>query len=398
MAITDTIHVSYRPGMTDRGKLYAFFRKLKGFRLVGFYDSYCFVRFDNKHFASEALANPPFGSVTLEPAKISYSVPYPQPKDGQLVSCRALHITHLPPNSFKDEVESMFSVFEGLSSIQLHGKYGYAHFKTELQAMQARMILRAETNLVISFAKNAPRPVPSPDIENVRFENTLPIRSPTFDSYSSPNPSVKQKSMNLSSFSQEYSNNHSPMQVARNNLIDNLNIGGTWHESPASYPSPPPLTGISTPSSTYSEYPWSRRSSMDIAQSGYHKFPSNDASFLDAGSYEIASLYSNYRDMDKRNVSITEIQHQFLQLQLLEQAYQQQLQNRRQIYFADSNSRFPNQTPVAKERRDNSIDYSLYLETLTEAFAGTHLQDKTSPASKIWSPFQSKLPGFTNRI
>ncbi|KAJ1558821.1 hypothetical protein HK096_003002 [Nowakowskiella sp. JEL0078] len=398
LAITNTIHVSFRPGMTDRGKLYVYFRKLKGFRLIGFYDTYCFVRFENKHYASAALSNPPFGSITLEPAKISYKVPYPQPQDNQVVSCMVLHITHLPPNSYKDEVESMFGVFEGLTSIQLHGKYGYAHFKTEMQAMQARTVLRAETNLVISFAKNSSRPIPTFENEKMKFEKGLP-GSPNFDSFSRSSSSVLQESIDVPSFSQEYSNKLSSIQPSRSKVVANLNIGGAWPESPTSHPSPSLLSGISTPSSTYSEYPWSRRSSVDISQSGYHKFPSHDANFLDAGKYELASLYPNHRDIDQRNISTNDIQLHFLQLQLLEHAYQQQqLQNRRQIYFTESNSRYTNQNSVSKDQWDNSIEYSQRLENLTEAFAGAHLQDQTPPASNIWAPFQSKLPSFTYRV
>jgi hypothetical protein len=42
-----------------------------------------------------------------------------------------------------------------------YGKYGYAYFDTEQSASHARQILRGETNLVVSFAKSAPKPVTS---------------------------------------------------------------------------------------------------------------------------------------------------------------------------------------------------------------------------------------------
>lgn len=45
-----------------------------------------------------------------------------------------------------------------------YGKYGYSYFDTELNASHARQVLRAETNLVVSFAKSAPRPVSSTDL------------------------------------------------------------------------------------------------------------------------------------------------------------------------------------------------------------------------------------------
>lgn len=40
-----------------------------------------------------------------------------------------------------------------------YGKYGYAYFESEHYASVARHVLRSETNLVVSFAKNAPKPL-----------------------------------------------------------------------------------------------------------------------------------------------------------------------------------------------------------------------------------------------
>lgn len=45
------------------------------------------------------------------------------------------------------------------SEAHFYGKYGYAYFDNEENAANSRQVLRAETNLVVSFAKSAPKPV-----------------------------------------------------------------------------------------------------------------------------------------------------------------------------------------------------------------------------------------------
>ncbi|KAI8803536.1 hypothetical protein BJ742DRAFT_496921 [Cladochytrium replicatum] len=155
---TNTIHVAYRPQMTDRGELYAHFRTFPGFELIGFYDTFCFVRFADRHFAALGVAqSAPFGCVTYEAAKLNYEVPYPQPQDDHLPASTTLHVTHLPPNYAKEELQKIFRVFPGFLHIELHGKYGYAYFLDEISSSKARLVLRAQTNLVVSFAKNGTR-------------------------------------------------------------------------------------------------------------------------------------------------------------------------------------------------------------------------------------------------
>ncbi|KAI9209463.1 uncharacterized protein BJ171DRAFT_118026 [Polychytrium aggregatum] len=90
-------------------------------------------------------------------AKQNYEVPYPQPDDDPITCC-TLHITHLPTNYSKEEMTKIFKVFSGFLSVHFYGKYGYAYFDEDSNAAAARNILRAQTNLVVSFAKNAVKP------------------------------------------------------------------------------------------------------------------------------------------------------------------------------------------------------------------------------------------------
>ncbi|KAI8809451.1 hypothetical protein BJ742DRAFT_238224 [Cladochytrium replicatum] len=173
---TNTIHVAYRPQMTDRGELYIHFRKFPGFELIGFYDTFCFVRFADRHFAAIGVAqSAPFGCVTYEAAKLNYEVPYPQPQDDHLPPSTTLHVTHLPPNYTKDELQKIFGVFPGFAHVELHGKYGYAYFVDDTSSSKARVVLRAQTNLVVSFAKNSTRGS-QPDLRSL---NTCNLQYPS---------------------------------------------------------------------------------------------------------------------------------------------------------------------------------------------------------------------------
>ncbi|KAI8920205.1 hypothetical protein DFJ77DRAFT_507587 [Powellomyces hirtus] len=151
----NTVHVAYRPGVTDRGHLYLHFRTYAGFELFAFYDHYCFVRFVNQDFARQALLRPsPDGIITLEPAQKNYRVPYPQPEEDS-APCKAIHVTHLPTNYSKDEMCKVFRAFPGFIKVQFHGKYGYVFFEEGQSAATCWRTLRLETNLVVSYAKNA---------------------------------------------------------------------------------------------------------------------------------------------------------------------------------------------------------------------------------------------------
>ncbi|KAI9101636.1 hypothetical protein DFS34DRAFT_423945 [Phlyctochytrium arcticum] len=152
---TNTVHVAYRPGMTDRGELYLHFRNYQGFELFAFYDHYCFVRFITKDSARHALRGPtPPGVITLEPAQKNYRVPYPQPEEDS-ARCKVIHVTHLPTNYSKEEMCKVFRAFAGFLKVQFHGKYGYVFFDKEQSAVNCWRRLRHETNLVVSYAKNA---------------------------------------------------------------------------------------------------------------------------------------------------------------------------------------------------------------------------------------------------
>ncbi|KAJ3152765.1 hypothetical protein HDU86_005524 [Geranomyces michiganensis] len=151
----NTVHVAYRPGVTDRGHLYLHFRTYAGFELFAFYDHYCFVRFVNQDMARQALLMPsPEGIITLEPAQKNYRVPYPQPEEDS-APCKAIHVTHLPTNYSKDEMCKVFRAFPGFLKVQFHGKYGYVFFEDGKSASTCWRTLRLETNLVVSYAKNA---------------------------------------------------------------------------------------------------------------------------------------------------------------------------------------------------------------------------------------------------
>ncbi|KAJ3078099.1 hypothetical protein HK102_004737, partial [Quaeritorhiza haematococci] len=156
---TSTLHVAYNPRLTDRGDMFLHFRGFDGFDLIAFYDKFCFVRFRDPDSAARVLAMPPLNGVTTyDAAKQSYEVPYPQPEDGR-VPCKVLHVTHLPTSYTKQEMAKIFGIFEGFLEAHFYGKYGYAYFTSERAAAQSRNILRHETNLVVSFAKNAPKPL-----------------------------------------------------------------------------------------------------------------------------------------------------------------------------------------------------------------------------------------------
>ncbi|TPX69619.1 hypothetical protein SpCBS45565_g02335 [Spizellomyces sp. 'palustris'] len=152
---TNTVHIAYRPGMTDRGELYLYFRNYLGFELFAFYDHYCFVRFVDPESARRALSIPaPQGVITLEPAQKNYKVPYPQPEE-ESSRCKVIHVTHLPTNYSKEEMCKVFRSFPGFLKVEFHGKYGYVFFETDQAASKCWRRLRQETNLVVSYAKNA---------------------------------------------------------------------------------------------------------------------------------------------------------------------------------------------------------------------------------------------------
>ncbi|KAI8824362.1 uncharacterized protein EV422DRAFT_318034 [Fimicolochytrium jonesii] len=151
----NTLHIAYRPGVTDRGQLYLHFRTYAGFEMFAFYDHYCFVRFASTDFAREALMRRvPVGIITLEPAQKNYRVPYPQPEE-ETAPSKAIHVTHLPTNYSKDEMCKVFRAFPGFLSMQFHGKYAYVFYESGMAASKCWITLRQETNLVVSYAKNA---------------------------------------------------------------------------------------------------------------------------------------------------------------------------------------------------------------------------------------------------
>ncbi|KAJ3043379.1 hypothetical protein HDV00_005077 [Rhizophlyctis rosea] len=153
---TKTLHVTYRHTQTDRGELYLHFRKQPSFDLFAFYDNFCFVRFTDSMATAETLLAPqPPGIITLEAAKQVYVVPYPLPEDDP-VATKILHATHLPTNYTDKEMEKVFKTFLGFMQAHFLGKYGYIYFDTEDHAGSARAKLRKETNIVVSYAKNAP--------------------------------------------------------------------------------------------------------------------------------------------------------------------------------------------------------------------------------------------------
>ncbi|KAJ1552880.1 hypothetical protein HK405_009712 [Cladochytrium tenue] len=160
----DTVHLSFRPGSVDRGKLYSLLRKHAGFRVIGLYNNFVFAAFVSHAHAVECLKwcrTLPTG-IASELAKQSYTVPYPQPEDdpANLGIVDTIHLTHLPPNYTQDEMRSMCCWLDGFESMQFHGKYLYVRFAHASQAAEAREILRQETNLVVTFshAKRAPPP------------------------------------------------------------------------------------------------------------------------------------------------------------------------------------------------------------------------------------------------
>lgn len=111
---TRTIHVAYNSRQTDRASLFLTFRTYEGFDLIGFYDRFCFVRFKTGESAALTHTLPtPHGVTTYEAAKQYYEVPYPQPDDDGRVACKILHITHLPTNYTKIEIEKIFGLFPG---------------------------------------------------------------------------------------------------------------------------------------------------------------------------------------------------------------------------------------------------------------------------------------------
>lgn len=154
---TNTLHVAYRPSVTDRGELYMHFRTYPGFELFAFYDHFCFVRFITDDYARHALTLPaPVGVITLEAAKQRYRIPYPQPDDDNLPA-KVLHITHLPNNYTREEMLKVFNGFKGFVLASFHGKYAYVQFDSEESAAEIWTILRTSTNLVISYARNMVR-------------------------------------------------------------------------------------------------------------------------------------------------------------------------------------------------------------------------------------------------
>src|SRR5690606_16645721 len=95
-------------------EIYLHFRKFPKFELVGFYDQYCFIKFESPTATADALLRPtPRGILSLEAAKQAYEVPYPQPdEEGSAVSS-VLHVTHLPNNYSVGEMIKIFHTFQG---------------------------------------------------------------------------------------------------------------------------------------------------------------------------------------------------------------------------------------------------------------------------------------------
>ncbi|KAJ3403433.1 hypothetical protein HDU80_004184 [Chytriomyces hyalinus] len=155
--MADTLHIVFNPLRIHRGNLFALIRRLPAFKRIGFY-AFVFAVFDSHSAAANAaslLAAVP-GISTVEYAKNTYHVPYPQPRDTDSPSTNVIHLTHLPPNYTRDELFVLCSDFDGFQSIQFYGKYCYARFVTHQCAYLAWSSLRQETNLVVTFAKPKP--------------------------------------------------------------------------------------------------------------------------------------------------------------------------------------------------------------------------------------------------
>ncbi|KAI8845871.1 hypothetical protein BJ741DRAFT_586009 [Chytriomyces cf. hyalinus JEL632] len=155
--MADTLHIVFNPLRIHRGNLFALIRRLPAFKRIGFY-AFVFAVFDSHSAAANAaslLAAVP-GISTVEYAKNTYHVPYPQPPDTDSPSTNVIHLTHLPPNYTRDELFVLCSDFDGFQSIQFYGKYCYARFVTHQCAYLAWSSLRQETNLVVTFAKPKP--------------------------------------------------------------------------------------------------------------------------------------------------------------------------------------------------------------------------------------------------
>ncbi|KAJ3234259.1 hypothetical protein HDU81_001544 [Chytriomyces hyalinus] len=155
--MADTLHIVFNPLRIHRGNLFALIRRLPAFKRIGFY-AFVFAVFESHSAAANAaslLAAVP-GISTVEYAKNTYHVPYPQPRDTESPSTNVIHLTHLPPNYTRDELFVLCSDFDGFQSIQFYGKYCYARFVTHQCAYLAWASLRQETNLVVTFAKPKP--------------------------------------------------------------------------------------------------------------------------------------------------------------------------------------------------------------------------------------------------
>ncbi|KAJ3326062.1 hypothetical protein HDU76_013053 [Blyttiomyces sp. JEL0837] len=196
----NTIHISFKQGSIDRGALYHLMRQLPGFKMMAFYNNYVFTVFQTFQNASNALnictQIPDITSVEF--AKQNYELPYPQPDDQELYlqDVNVLHLTHLPPNYSNQEIVSICKGFPGYEHVQFCGKYCYASYRTHTQASQVHMILRTETNLVVTFSRNKKRISPlvviGPSTANIPATTT--ITTPT-----TPTIATAQSSSQLSS-------------------------------------------------------------------------------------------------------------------------------------------------------------------------------------------------------
>ncbi len=110
MVNTRTLHISFEH--IDRADVFLYCRQWHGFELLAFYDKFCFVRFHTPQSATAALLGPKREGMTLEAAKHTYELPYPQPEE-PFIFCSVLHVTHLPANYTRIEMGKMFSWLEG---------------------------------------------------------------------------------------------------------------------------------------------------------------------------------------------------------------------------------------------------------------------------------------------
>ncbi|KAJ3113406.1 hypothetical protein HDU96_003416 [Phlyctochytrium bullatum] len=178
-------------GTVNRGALYHSMRAVEGFKLMGFYYNYVFCTFEDLQQSSlEMQAGLRFAPLcSVELARHTYCVPYPQPDDSDMEPSNTLHVTHLPQSYAKEELVSIGLGFPGyiiarfwtltgglsFEGIKFFPKYCYFTFRDIQSATSARKILREETNLVVSFAKVRRHGLVEPTTDETPYSKCMPF-------------------------------------------------------------------------------------------------------------------------------------------------------------------------------------------------------------------------------